>query len=161
MDENTQAKFKSYRRVMFLLGKTIKYTIWTGMALFVYHFALVKKMEKPETAMLVNPYFLEAARTADWASYAARTSMTKPWMTKMLPDRPNIPGYQHPKTLVLNLNGTLVHQTYKLGVGVEVFKRPGLSSFINRMSKQYEVVIFSMGESGTVNEVCEALDPNY
>lgn len=120
---------------MFLLGKTIKYTIWSAMALFMYHFGLVKYMEKPENAMLVSGPFLEAARTADWGVYAARSSMTKPWMTKMLPDRPNIPGYQHPKTLVMNLNGTLVHQTYKLGVGVELFKRPGLSSFISRMSK--------------------------
>jgi len=47
-----------------------------------------------------------------------------------------------------------------MGVGVEMYKRPGLSSFISRMSKQYELVIFSMGESGTVQEVCEALDPN-
>lgn len=53
----------------------------------------------------------------------------------MLPDRPNVPGYQHPKTLVMNMNGTLVHQTYNLGVGVEMYKRPGLTSFINRMSK--------------------------
>ena len=60
----------------------------------------------------------------------------------------------------MNLNGTLVHQTYSMGVGVEMYKRPGLSSFISRMSKQYELVIFSMGESGTVQEVCEALDPN-
>ena len=80
-------------------------------------------------------------------------------MTKMLPDRPNIPGYQHPKTLVINLNGTLVHQTYKLGVGIEVFKRPGLSTFLQRMSRQYEVVVFGMGESGGINEICEALDP--
>ena len=51
-------------------------------------------------------------------------------MTKMLPDRPNMPGYAHPKTLVMNLSGTLVYQEFKLGVGLEVFKRPGLSTFL-------------------------------
>jgi len=56
-------------------------------------------------------------------------------MTKMLPDRPNMPGYAHPKTLVMNLSGTLVHQEFKLGVGMEVFKRPGLSTFLQRMSR--------------------------
>jgi hypothetical protein len=80
-------------------------------------------------------------------------------MTKMLPDRPKMAGYVHPKTLVMNLNGTLVYQKYNLGVGLEVFKRPGLSTFLQRMSRQYEIVIFGLGESGTINEICEALDP--
>lgn len=66
-----------------------------------------------------------------------------------------------PKVLVLNLNGTLVHQKYTLGVGVEVFKRPGLSAFLQRMSKYYEIVVFGMGEGGSIQEICEALDPNY
>lgn len=109
MDEEKTAKFKTYRRVMFLLGKTVKYTIWTGFAIFMIHLYLVKTQEKPELSTLVHPFFLEGARTADWAVYAARSSLTKPWMTKMLPDRPDVPGYQHPKTLVMNLNGTLMH----------------------------------------------------
>lgn len=79
----------------------------------------------------------------------------------MLPDRLNIPGQQHPKVLVLNFNGTLVHQKYSLGVGVELFKRPGLSMFLQRMAKYYEIVIFGMGEQGNINEACENLDPNY
>ena len=61
----------------------------------------------------------------------------------------------------MNFNGLLIHQTYKLGTGVEVFKRPGLSTFLQRMSKQYEIVVFGMGESGTINEICEALDPMH
>ena len=88
-----------------------------------------------------------------------RILFTKPGMTKMLPDRISMPGIKYPKVLVMNLNGTLVHQTYKLGVGVEVFKRPGLSTFLQRMSQQYEVVVFGMGERGTIMEICEALDP--
>jgi mitochondrial import inner membrane translocase subunit TIM50 len=104
---------------------------------------------------------LDAAKFVNWSIYDFTNLMMKPQMTKMLPDRPNIPGYAHPKTLVLNMNGTLVHQSYKLGVGVEVFKRPGLSTFLQRMSRQYEIVIFGNNESGTINEICEALDPNY
>ena len=91
--EQNQAQFKSYRRVMFMLGKTIKWTIWAGLAGVLYHLVLVKRVEKPEQSTIVNSQMLEAARTVDWAVYAAQSSMTKPWMTKMLPDRPNIPGY--------------------------------------------------------------------
>jgi len=29
------------------------------------------------------------------------------------------------------------------------------------MSQRYELVIFGLGESGTINEICEALDPEY
>jgi hypothetical protein len=29
------------------------------------------------------------------------------------------------------------------------------------MSRQYEVVIFGDEDSGTVNDICEALDPEY
>ena len=61
--------------------------------------------------------------------------MTKPAMTKMLPDRLDLPNIHYPKVLVLNLKGTLVHQVYELGVGVEMYKRPGLSSFLHKMSK--------------------------
>ena len=64
-----------------------------------------------------------------------------------------------PKVLVLNLNGTLVHSTYSLGVGVEIYKRPGLTAFLNRMSRQYEICVFGLGEQGGIEETCEALDP--
>lgn len=60
---------------------------------------------------------------------------------------------------MLNLNGTLVHQTYSMGVGVEMYKRPGLSTFLNRMARHYEICIFGMGEQHGIHEVCEALDP--
>ena len=71
MDEQTQTKFKSYRRVMFILKKTIKYTIWLGMAGIIYHLVLVKKVQRPEESTFVNAQMLEAARTVDWAVYAA------------------------------------------------------------------------------------------
>lgn len=115
---------------MFLLGKTVKYSIWATMAIFFYHFALLKKMKRPEEATLCSGPFLDAAKFVDWTIHDFTNLMTKPQMTKMLPDRPNIPGYAHPKTLVMNLNGTLVYQKYNLGVGLEVFKRPGLSTFL-------------------------------
>jgi len=91
------------------MGKVVKYTCWGAIAIFMYHMALLKKYEKPETAMLVSQPFLDAAKFVDWSIYDFKVLMTKPGMTKMLPDRMNIPGQGHPKTLVLNFNGTLVH----------------------------------------------------
>ena len=44
--------------------------------------------------------------------------MTKPPIDKLLPDIPPLPpGYEIPKTLVLNLTGTLVKTDYVFGKG--------------------------------------------
>jgi hypothetical protein len=43
-----KTEFKTYRRFMFLLGKFFKYASWTFSALFLYHFFLVMRKEKPE-----------------------------------------------------------------------------------------------------------------
>ena len=101
--------------------------------------------------------FLSAARSFDWCIYDMRVLMTKPAMTKMLPDK--IPGMQYPKTLVVGFNGTLVHRTYNLGVGAEMFKRPGLTAFLIKMSQNYEIVNFGHGDAHDINDAAEALDP--
>jgi len=67
-------------------------------------------------------------------------------MTKMLPDKIEFPGQEYPKTLVCNLTGTLVHQSYLLGQGTVLYKRPGLSVFLQRAARNYEVCVFGMGE---------------
>ena len=130
---------------MYFIGKAIKYSCWGAISLFMYHWALIKKYDKPETMPTSEP-FLEAARFVDWSIYDFKVLMTKPGMTKMLPDRLNLPGQMEAKVLVMNLNGTLVHSTYSMGVGVEIYKRPGLTMFLNRMSRQYELCIFGLGE---------------
>lgn len=64
----------------------------------------------------------------------------------------------YPKTLVLGLRGVTVRSEYKLGLGFEFKKRPGLSTFLDRMVRSYEVVVFGDEESSLVNEICESLD---
>jgi import inner membrane translocase subunit TIM50 len=121
---------------MFTIGKTIKYTLWASFALFWYHIYLLKKTEKPETGFGANALFLELANKADFAYHDLNMLLTRPPVEKLLPDRPPLPpGAAYPKTLVLNLRGTLIHQTYKIGVGFEIVKRPGLSVFLQRMSR--------------------------
>ena len=142
---------------MFLIGKFLKYSSWAAFAIFMYHMGMIKKYKTPEDHVYTNETFLRAARFIDWSIWDIKKVFTQPAMSKMLPDR--FAGMQYPKVLVLNLKGTLVHQTYSLGVGCELYKRPGLSTFIYRMSRQYEVCIFGMSDAGDINEVCEALDP--
>ena len=48
------------------------------MAVFMYHFILLKKMKKPEEAALVSEPFLEAAKFVNWSFYDFKNLMTKP-----------------------------------------------------------------------------------
>ena len=67
--------------------------------------------------------------------------MTQPPVQKLLADLPNIPGVQLKKTLILNLEGTIICQmrntdtksTNRL-LGSRVIKRPGLDLFLARLS---------------------------
>lgn len=143
---------------MFAIGKSLKYLTWLSMGLFGYHFYLVKKSDKPEAAFLANEVFLNAAKNADYFLYDMNLLLTRPPVEKLLQDKPNMPGMVFPKTLVLNLRGTLIHSEYKVifyllyvyqfGQGFEILKRPGLSVFLQRMSRFYEVVIFGDEETG-------------
>jgi len=65
-----------------------------------------------------------------------RLLLTRPPVSKLLQDIPPLPpGAAYPKTLVLNLRGTLIHSEYKFGTGFEILKRPGLSVFLSRLSR--------------------------
>ena len=74
---------------MFTFGKTLKYAFWISSLAFFYHLAIIKKYQRPEEMPVFEP-FLSSAQKFDWALYDLRILMTKPAMTKMLPDK--IPG---------------------------------------------------------------------
>lgn len=112
-------------------------------AMFLYHFAMVMKKKKPEEAFGVNEPFLNMAYFCKYGYEDLVELLTKPPVKSLLLPRPPMPpGYTPMKTLVLNVSGTLVHGEYKLGVGFEILKRPGLSIFLQRLSRQYELVLF-------------------
>lgn len=147
-------QFKTYRKVMFTIGKAVKYTIWGSILLFWYHMYLLKKTEKPETGFLASEFFLNVAKRADYHYNDLIILLTRPPVEKLLPDRPPLPpGAMYPKTLVLNLRGTILSQEYKFGVGYEILKRPGLSVFLQRMSRYYEIVIFGDEENGVRKDI--------
>lgn len=63
------------------------------------------------------------------------------------------------KTLVLNLNKTLVSYHYSLFRGFEVFARPGLIKFIQELGKVYEIVLFSNEDLGLIEDIVKQIDP--
>lgn len=102
---------------MFAIGKTFKYTCWAAFALFFYHMYLVIYKEKPEEGFGANATFLEAAKFVHWSYNDLKILLTRPPVESLLLPRPPLPpGYAPMKTLVLNLNGTLIHSEYKVSI---------------------------------------------
>lgn len=64
-----------------------------------------------------------------------------------------------PKTLVLNLTGTLVHTNYVFGKGLIVSKRPGLQQFLKKAVQNYELVVFSDDDSIMIQTLLPSIDP--
>lgn len=121
---------------MFMFGKMIKYMIWFSTAYYFYHLFLVLRTDKPENGFLVESRFLDAAYLTTYNFQQMRIFLTRPPVDSLLPERmPLPPGYAHPKTLVLNLQGTLLHSEYIFGKGFEIVKRPGLSMFLNTLGR--------------------------
>jgi len=68
---------------------------------------------------MANELFMDFAKSADYAFYDLKLLLTRPPVEKLLPDRPPIPpGAAYPKTLVVNMRGTLVHSEYKVNYKV-------------------------------------------
>lgn len=68
------------------------------------------------------------------------------------------PGSQPPPLLVLDLEKTLIGSDYDAKYGWRHVKRPGLKTFIDRMSQYYEIVIIS--ENDLLPEIIMAVDPD-
>lgn len=140
------------------MGKTFKYLFWGGFTYFLYHLFLVVKNDKPESWPLANEFFLDSAFIVKMYYRDFYELLTLPPVKSLLLEHPDLPGMQKPpKTLVLNLEGTLIHSEYKMGIGFEILKRPGLSIFLQQMANHYEVVIFGEQENGVSRDVIERL----
>ncbi|KER19944.1 hypothetical protein T265_15427, partial [Opisthorchis viverrini] len=89
-------------------------------------------------ALWVTPVLGYICRT--WNSLTDfNQSIKDPISEKLLPDPVQPPYYQPPYTLVLELNGILVHPDWKFRTGWRFKKRPALELFLQQLSPYYEV----------------------
>ncbi|KAJ2992778.1 hypothetical protein HDV02_002865 [Globomyces sp. JEL0801] len=88
---------------------------------------------------------------------------------------PIAPEFANKKCLVLDLDETLVHSSFKpvakadfiIQVEIDktvhqvyVLKRPGVDEFLRKLSTQYELVVFTASLSKYANPVMDMLDPH-
>ena len=52
-------------------------------------------------------------------------------------------GFGLRKTLVLNLEDTLINHTHSIGSGMKIKARPYLFKFLDELSATYEIIVFS------------------
>jgi import inner membrane translocase subunit TIM50 len=64
------------------------------------------------------------------------------------------------RTLVLDLDHTLVHSDWTRSRGWRVFKRPGVEDFLAAMSQYYEIVVYTSQLSTYAEPIIDRLDPN-
>lgn len=86
---------------------------------------------------------------------------TEPSREKLLPD-PTVPYPNAPvmRTLVVDLENTLVHSTYSRATGWRVAKRPGAEAFLAYMASFYEVVVFTSNVDTYADPILHRLDPH-
>jgi len=72
--------------------------------------------------------------------------LTKPPVEKLLPDRPPLPpGAAYPKTLVINLRGTLIHSEYKV-IKISNIIAYIVGSWFRNIEKTWSECIYSENE---------------
>ena len=135
------AKDKPWRR---LLRLGTKIAMWSSAALFTFTYYLHKQKKLEEYPTLVFDPMLGAVKKFDGKVMGVYRAFVDPPVSKLLPDMPPAPpGFLAPKTLVLDLKGTIVDAKYVFGQGFVIEKRPGLTEFLGKLSQMYEVVLYS------------------
>ena len=131
-----------------------------SMGLFAYTYYSYKNNKDYLSQPAIFEPFLKAVRFTDYTAKGIWSMMMDPPLDKLLPDLPKMPpGYATPKTLVLDLKGTILSTEYVFGKGYVIMKRPGLTEFLQKMSKMYEVVILCEEETFFTSQLAESLDP--
>lgn len=66
-----------------------------------------------------------------------------------------------PKTLVLNLSGTVLKTDFVFGKGMTLQRRPGFNKLIKSLSQKLEIIIFSDDDYMFLTTATEYLDPRH
>lgn len=136
---------------------------WGAFGYWCYQYYQYYQDPKITPTNVVDEYFLEAVKYVDKSYRKVADLFTKPAMDKLLPEIPMElypPGFDFPKTLLINLTGTTIHTQFELGKGREVIKRPGFDDLIKYFGQRCEIVIFSDDEPMFLQSIAPRLDPS-
>lgn len=88
--------------------------------------------------------------------------IVEPSSEKLLPDPLPPPYYQPKYTLVLELNGVLIHPEWNYSTGWRFKKRPALDKFVNDIGyPHFEVVIYTSEQATIAHPLLDNIDPEW
>ena len=135
---------------------------YSSICLFGYTYYTYKTNKNYLQQTGIYQPFVNAVVYVDNTLINIRSLMIDPPLDKLLPDLQKMPpGYLTPKTLVLDLKGTILSTEYVFGKGYVIMKRPGLTEFLSRMSQLYEIVILCEEDTFFMGQLTESLDPMH
>lgn len=106
---------------------------------------------------LVVGYFRRFLRNC----LAFNQSIRDPINDKLLPDPVEPPYYQPPYTLILEMNGVLVHPEWTFATGWRYKRRTALEVFLQQVVPYYEVVVFTGENAMTAGPVLQQIDDKF
>lgn len=101
---------------------------------------------------------LGAYCSAREAVHASVSQFAEPSHPQLLP--PLLPEHHYVRTLVLDLDGVLIHSDWNRKRGWRTFKRPGVEEFLQHMSQYFEVVLYTHQLQTYGEPIMDRLDPN-
>ncbi|KAK9823312.1 hypothetical protein WJX72_001853 [[Myrmecia] bisecta] len=157
-------------RVFSVLGNTLFFGALAAGGFFGYYTyryntdqigTMIDETQKEENSFpgsqvwsQVMKWYLEKRR--DMESEVKKYS--DPPSDRLLPDLP--PHASHVRTLVLDLDDTLIHSDWTRGRGWRTFKRPGAEEFLRHMAQYYELVVYTNQLPTYADPILDRLDPN-
>ena len=129
------------------------------ISIFGYNYYLLINNKISPELYFSYPFIQSIISKANKLYLSIYNYCTLPYNSFLLLDKlqPELKGIE--KTLVINLNKTLISYHYSLFSGFEILKRPGLKTFIDELSKYYEIVLFSNEELSFVENIANKIDP--
>lgn len=92
-------------------------------------------------------------------SSSAYFFLFNPPITKLLPPKIPLKPEVNKKTLVLNFEGTLYAKDFNMRNGTVIHLRPGFQKFLQNISNNYEILLYSEEDTSFMGEVISTIDP--
>lgn len=108
----------------------------------------------------LNQIFIHSYRFLRDSYLYIKNTIELPFNSFVLLEKLQISNEPIEKTLILNLDKTLVCYKYSFFEGFKILQRPGLKYFISELSNYYEIIIFSNEDTSLIEYVSNLFDKN-
>lgn len=156
-DERRQEKEKAIKNLkigFFFIGASIVMII--GCGLYVVMGDNSYKQDEDEK----DAYPVRIFKRGRLAIREFFESMRAPSYEKLLPDPLSPPYIQPPYTLIIEMTDLLIHPEWTYSTGWRFKKRPNVDYFLEQVSHNYEVVVFTASNGFNVYPILDSLDKN-